>query len=72
MKLPHFHLTKNTPTDPWPNGSWSLYHINCDEIAKRITFDNEGKVIGRSSWPGYVGIFETLPEVTEAIAELTK
>ncbi len=70
-QLPHFHITKNTPTDPWPRGSWSVYQITGDEIASRIEFDREGIVTDRSSWPGYVGIFETLAEATEKIAALT-
>lgn len=65
-----FHLQWFGPCLPhWPRGGWSLYQITGDQIAQRVVCDVAGKVVERHSWCGYVGIFETLPEVTAALAE---
>jgi hypothetical protein len=73
-----FHIQRNPPTKPWPNGSWSLYKINGDEIAERVIFKEihegqfgphyRGGVIARHSWCGYIGLYETLDELQKAIA----
>jgi hypothetical protein len=68
QREPEFHLQHFGPCEPhWPKGGWSIYQITGDEIAQRITFDITGKVVRRDSWCGYIGIFETLPEVMEAM-----
>jgi serine phosphatase RsbU (regulator of sigma subunit) len=62
-----YHLSYFGPSDPhWPNGGWSVYHINGDEIAQRIEFkrDERGfqtrEALRRDNWCGYLGIYETL------------
>jgi predicted DNA-binding transcriptional regulator len=62
-----YHIRSFGPTDPWPNGGWSLYQISGDQIADRIEKDEKGKVVARHSWCGYIGIWETPEEITEAI-----
>lgn len=73
-RLPHFYLSWDCPNDVWPKGGWGLFQIDGDQIADRTVRERvnpkgwyEGKVIARHSWPGYVGMFETLPEVMAAI-----
>ena len=70
-QYPHFHVCYSAPNNVWPQGCWSVYNIDCDEIAQRIGLDAEGKVIRRDSWPGYLGTYETLGEATTAIEERT-
>jgi hypothetical protein len=63
-----FHLQWFGPCEPhWPQGGWSVYRISGDEIAQRIKCDENGKVLERHSWCGYIGIYKTLPEVMAAI-----
>ena len=63
-----FHLSFFDRCEPhWPRGGWSLYQITGDEIADRIRRDGKGKVTERHSWCGYIGTFETLPEIMAAI-----
>lgn len=70
-----FHIQWCKPIEPhWPQGAWSLYKINGDQIADRVVRERvnpkgyyEGKVIARHSWPGYIGMFVTLSEVMAAI-----
>ena len=61
-----------------PNGCWSLYRITGDEIADSIVRETvvwpengrayySGKVIARHRWPGFIGLFEDLDELMEAI-----
>lgn len=77
-----FHLTWNGPTLPhWPNGSWSVFQIDGDQIADRIIraeiFKPEnggpafytGEVIARHSWCGYLGMTETLEEAAILIRD---
>jgi hypothetical protein len=69
MTTTQFHIQKDAPCLPhWPNGAWSLYQITGDQIADRI-IRKEGKVVARHSWCGYIGMFETLPELMTAIEE---
>ena len=63
----HFHLSSFPPNSNWPAGGWSLYRITGEQIAERIVRNAEGEVVERWPWPGYIGCFETLAEVTEAI-----
>jgi hypothetical protein len=65
--MSQFHIIRDDPSDVWPNGAWSLYRINGDEIASRVVRERvnpkgwyEGNVIARHPWPGYIGMFETL------------
>jgi hypothetical protein len=70
-----YHITRDDPCLPhWPNGSWSVYQINGDQIADRIVREKvnpkgyyEGGVIARHSWCGYLGMTETFDEVREMI-----
>lgn len=65
-----YHITHFGSNDVWPRGGWSLYQITGDQIAQRIIVDpHSGKVIERHSWCGYIGIFETLPEIMKAIED---
>jgi hypothetical protein len=59
----------DTCTPHWPNGGWSLYRISGDEIAIRTPHDKYGKLHARHAWCGYLGIWETLPEVMKAIEQ---
>ena len=71
----HLHFTAPNPSLPnWPCGSWSVYEITGDQIADRIVREKvnpngyyEGLVIARHSWCGYLGTFETLPQVQAEI-----
>lgn len=69
-----FHLTFSPPAarldgkpDPWPNGCWSVYEITGDEIARRIAYDDAGRIARRDPWPGFVACFDTLDAATDAI-----
>lgn len=71
-----YHITRDDPIEPhWPNGAWSVYRINGDQIADRIVFESvnvekghyEGKVIARHSWCGYLGMTETFEGVQKII-----
>lgn len=63
-----YHLKRFGPCPPhWPRGGWSLYQINGDQIAQRVKFGPDGRATERHSWCGYLGIYETLPEVMAAI-----
>lgn len=65
-----YHIQQFQPILPhWPAGGWSLYNISGDAIAQRIKFDDKGKVVMRHSWCGYIGCYETLPELMAAIEE---
>lgn len=76
-----FHLTWNGPIMPhWPNGSWSVYQIDGDQIADRVVRAEivqpewgpafyKGEVIARHSWCGYLGMTETLEEATALIRD---
>jgi hypothetical protein len=68
-----YHLSYFGPCLPhWPRGGWSVYNIDGDQIAERIVFTGEWphrSVVRRDSWCGYLGIWETLQEATEAIAK---
>lgn len=67
MKNASFHIQNFPANDIWPNGGWSVYRINGDQIAQRIVFDGDMQVIRRDPWCGYIGVYTTLSEVTEAI-----
>ena len=60
------HDAGNGKLDNWPNGCWAVYRITGDEIAERISFSGN-VVVARDSWPGYIGLFETLPQAMVAI-----
>lgn len=70
-----YHIQKDEPCLPhWPKGAWSLYQISGDQIADRTVREKinpkgyyEGGVIARHGWCGYIGMFETLPELMAAI-----
>lgn len=71
-----YHITYFDPNDNWPEGGWSLYAINGDQIADRIVREKvnpkgyyEGKVIARHSWCGYIGTYGSLDRLTLAIRE---
>lgn len=65
-----YHIQRNAPNDVWPRGGWSLYQITGDQIAQRTICDPKtGKIVERHSWCGYIGIFETLPELMRAIED---
>src|SRR6516162_7737728 len=48
---PSFHIEWCQPNDVWPNGGWSVYQINGDEIAARIIKDERGRVDERHADP---------------------
>jgi hypothetical protein len=70
-----FYIQWSGPCEPhWPQGAWSVYQIDGDQIANRVVRERvnpngyyEGKVIARHSWCGYLGMFKTLSEVMAAI-----
>lgn len=70
-----YHIMRDDPCLPhWPNGSWSVYQINGDQIADRIVRERvnpkgyyEGAVIARHSWCGYLGMTETFDGVRDLI-----
>lgn len=74
-----YHITRDDPCLPhWPNGSWSVYRIDGDQIADRVIREEvvkpkdgpayyKGKVIARHSWCGYLGMTETFDGVHEMI-----
>jgi hypothetical protein len=70
-----YHITRDDPCKPyWPNGSWSVYRINGDQIADRIIRERvnpkgyyEGPVIARHSWCGFLGMTETFDGIRELI-----
>ena len=65
-----YHLDHFPPVPKlWPHGGWSVYRITGDDIARRVGFDADGKVIRRDGWPGYLGSFRTLLDVVRAIDE---
>lgn len=70
----NYHIDWFPGNEHWPNGAWSVFHINGDEIASRTVWERinpkgwyEGKVIARHSWSGYLGMFNTLEEVATVI-----
>ena len=65
-----FHIQWCEPNAAWPQGGWSLYQISGDNIAKRIVYDADGKLIRRDSWSGYLGMVTTLDELRDAIASV--
>jgi len=69
---PSFHIEWCQPNDVWPNGGWSVYQINGDEIAARIIKDERGRVVERHSWNGYLGMCSTWEGLGEMIQEATK
>lgn len=76
-----YHITHDDPCKPhWPNGSWSVYRINGDQIADRVVRQEvvrpedgtpyyKGPVIARHSWCGYLGMTETFDGVRKMIEE---
>jgi hypothetical protein len=72
-KFGQYHITYTPPFRneyvDWPNGCWGIYAIDCDEIARRVRFDSNGKVAERTSWPGYLGTTGSLEGVTKLIAD---
>lgn len=64
-----YHLNTHPANDVWPNGCIALYRIDGDQIARRIGFDSNGDVNRRDGWCGYIGMFETLEQVAEAIRQ---
>ena len=69
-----YHVQFCAPNDVWPNGGWSVYQINGDQIADRIVRERinpkgwyEGGVTHRHSWCGYLGMVETLEDAMEMI-----
>jgi hypothetical protein len=68
-----YHISYFDPCEPhWPRGGWSVYHISADQIAEQVVFEGEWpdrKAVRRDAWCGYLGIWETLPEVMSAIEE---
>ena len=75
-----YHIKRNDPCLPhWPNGSWSVYQIDGDQIAERIVREKvvndengayyTGPVIARHSWCGFLGMTETLDGVRKLIWE---
>lgn len=78
-----FHINYIDPSDVWPQGAWSVYRINGDQIADRIVRAEicrpphgpayyKGEVIARHSWCGYIGMFTTMAEATAAIEQQEK
>jgi hypothetical protein len=71
MKHLSFHVTFSPPgpgEQNWPDGFWSVYAISGDDIAKRIKFDDAGKVIRRDSWSGHLGGGGSFEAVAKLIA----
>jgi hypothetical protein len=72
--LSYFEPFKNEYVN-WPDGGWSVYAINGDQIADRIIREKinseslcyEGKVIARRSWCGYLGTGRSLQEAMTLI-----
>lgn len=62
--MTHYHITRDDPCLPhWPNGGWSVYQIDGDQIADRVIREEvvketngpayyKGEVIARHSWCG--------------------
>ena len=65
-----FHIQYSKPTDLWPEGCFSLYKINGDEIAKRIRFNSDGAVVMREQWTGFQSCHPNIESVARAIAGL--
>lgn len=77
--MSEYHIRCDEPCLPhWPNGSWSVYRINGDEIADRVIRAEivkpddgpafyKGEVIARHSWCGYLGMTETFDGVRQMI-----
>jgi hypothetical protein len=73
--LDQYHIQWCAPNDVWPNGGWSVYRINGDQIARSIIWERyntvkgwpEGEVKFRHSWPGYLGMVNTWEGVKELI-----
>ena len=71
-----YHINWCEPNDVWPNGAWSVYRINGDQIADRVVRERvnpkgwyEGKVIARHSWCGFLGMTATLEELCGLIKD---
>jgi hypothetical protein len=79
MKTMQYHITREAPCLPhWPNGAWSVYQIDGDQIADRIVREEivkpesgapyyRGDVIARHSWCGFLGMTETFDGVRAMI-----
>lgn len=71
MKHAQFHIQFNPASDNWPMGSWALYQIDGDAIAKCIGFGPDGReVVRRDPWPGYVGTFGSTEQLNRAMVHL--
>ena len=72
-KYTSFHITYSPASgccEAWPNGMWALYRIDGDQIAKRVAFGPDGKAVRRDGWPGYIGGYDSLAELTKAIESM--
>lgn len=74
MSLRHvqFHIQYHGPSEHWPTGSYALYEITGDQIAKRVRFDDNGEATYRESWSGYIGMFASPASLAEAIDRALK
>lgn len=75
---PHYHVQYDEPTEVWPKGGWSVYHIDGDEIAERVVREKivkpergpayyDGKVIARHSWCGFLGMVDSTEKLVALI-----
>lgn len=69
--MSEYHISKFPPTDVFPLGGWSVYRISGDQIAQRIIFEN-GKVVRRDSWSGFLGCYSSLEKLVETINEFER
>lgn len=63
-----YHIQHFPPVGAWPVGGYSVYAISGDQIAERIVRD-QGKVVRRDSWPGFLGTAATFEGVAEMISK---
>ncbi len=71
--MSEFHIARFGPTKPWPEGGWSLYEITGAQIAERTIWTKDSgkyEIAERWPWPGYIALFNTLPEVFAEIERL--
>lgn len=56
---------KGQPEDLPRHGSWSLHEVSNIDLARATVLDDEGNVRWTLPWPGFIGLYGSLEELTE-------